>query len=582
MITEDSILQDLNLPQKKGVTTIQGAVLILAGAGSGKTRVITRRIMYLIKKGVPSHRILALTFTKKASTEMKARLQSIGENNCWIGTFHSICLRLLKKHSVELGIPTNFTICTPNHQKDIIRTIYKKEKLPFDKYALYNISQYREFGSPLDKTTKKCYNLYLHKLKQLNLLDFYMLLEKGNQLKILETNWDYVLVDEFQDTNTLQFEIIKKTVKAHSNLCVVGDDDQSIYAWRGAKPEFILNFTDIFPDAQIIKLEQNYRSSYHIIQAANTLIQNNEVRSEKNIFTTEKKGEKIQGIQVFSPQEEAKITIKFIKTYIEQGYSYKDIAILYRINARSWFFEKLLKENNIPFTLKGSLKFYNREEIKDIMVYLKVIYFKTDEDILRIINKPKRTIGLKILNCLDSINIWNSLLNPPPTIKNTQHINSFINLIQVCSKEDTLYSQAQAILKRTNYIGFGKNKTETNLTKKANLDIFCEILKEYEQTQQNSNFNNFLSSIEDKEKPEIKDSVQLMTIHSAKGLEFPIVFLANCSKGVMPYEATQGSVNYEEERRLMYVAITRTQRLMNIFYTTKSPFLDEIALNMRY
>ena len=565
------ILTDLNKPQLEAVQHLTGALMILAGAGSGKTRVLTRRIANLIKQGISPNRILAVSFTRKASNEMKERVDVIvGKNKCWIGTFHAISLRMLKQYGHQIGLD-KFTVCDADEQKRLLKNFYKQKNIIYNKYAPWLITQYRDKKkTKLDYPLNIIYTKYMKHLDDNNMVDFYTMLHKANQLtEALSQQWDYVMVDEFQDTNEVQFSIINQASK-QGNICVVGDDDQSIYGWRGAKPEFLINFKKIYPDAKVIKLEQNYRSSKYIIDAANKLIFNNEERADKELWTANPNGEKINIIQFKNYKEEAEIVADLI-----DDYDYKDVTILYRINAQSLFFETIFKERHIPYVVKGSMQFYNRTEIKDTLAYLRILIDPNDEDIIRVINKPKRTIGQVTIDRLLAENkpLWEVINDIPDTIPYKEGIQFFVDLICELQLETTLIKKVKLLFNQTNYLGYGLNNTKSSFNRVENLKAFLESIEDI-------SVKDYLDSIVIEKEDDDPDKVTLMTIHKSKGLEFPVVFIVNCSENNMPKVGPDGEItDIEEERRLMYVAMTRAKKTLFISHNNPSRFINELPQN---
>lgn len=611
-----SIYDTLNEQQQQGVFTTEGPVLILAGAGSGKTRVLTHRAAYLIEeKGVNPYHIMAITFTNKAAGEMRERIDDMvgyGSESIWVATFHSTCVRILRRYIDRLGYDTNFTIYDADDQKSLMKDICKRleidTKIHKEKTFLGVISSAKdELIDPIEFETRaagdynkrrqaEVYKEYQRVLKQNNALDFDDLIFKTVELFRLDKEvlnsyqerFRYIMVDEYQDTNTAQFELIRLLAMKYKNLCVVGDDDQSIYKFRGANIYNILNFEKHFPDATVIKLEQNYRSTQNILDAANGVIANNVGRKEKALWTDNGEGDKIGFEQLESGYEEADYVTRDIARNVRSGeYTYKDCAILYRTNAQSRLFEERFIVSNIPYKIFGGVNFYSRREIKDLLAYLKTIDNGRDDlAVKRIINVPKRGIGAtsitKVSNYAfdNEMPFYNALRvasDIPGLGKAADKIRPFVLFIQsMRARLDngcSLTNLMQEILETTGYLAEleaeGTDEAEERI---QNIDELISKIKDYEEGEEEPTLSGFLEEValvaDIDELDENKDYVMLMTLHSAKGLEFPNVYLVGMEDGLFPsymsITSDEASSELEEERRLAYVGITRAKEHLMI------------------
>lgn len=637
-----SIYDTLNDMQQQAVFRTEGPLLILAGAGSGKTRVLTHRIAYLIEeKGVNPWNIMAITFTNKAAGEMKERVNNIvgfGSDQIWVSTFHSSCVRILRRHIDRLGYSNNFTIYDTDDQKSVMKDICKRlnidTKIYKERNILSQISKAKdEFVSPEQfalinqndfskKRIIEAYKSYQEQLKSNNALDFDDLLVKTVELfqnnpDILEHYQDrfkYIMVDEYQDTNTVQFKFISLLAKKHRNLCVVGDDDQSIYKFRGANIKNILNFEEVFPDAFVIKLEQNYRSTGNILNAANEVIKNNTERKDKHLWTDHKEGDKIFFKYLDTALDEAVMAATEIKRYVEkEGHTYKDCACLYRTNAQSRLLEEVFMKNNIPYKIVGGINFYQRKEIKDVLAYLKTVDNGMDDlAVKRIINIPKRGIGAATIDKIQSFadsrgySFYDSLRQEEclgSIGRSEAKVRNFAGFIQMLRTKRNLLSVSELIeeiLEDTGYVSELKaENTDEAEERIANIEELISKAADYEEKAEEPGLSGFLEEVAlvadiDSLDPE-SDYVVLMTIHSAKGLEFPNVFLCGMEDGLFPSYMTITSddpMEIEEERRLCYVAITRAMEQLHIScakqrmirgetqYNKMSRFLKEIPLEL--
>ena len=610
-----SLLDALNEPQRQAVMATDGPLLILAGAGSGKTRVLTHRTAYLIEEcGVNPYNIMAITFTNKAAGEMRERIDQMvgyGSESIWVCTFHSTCVRILRRYIDRLGFGTNFTIYDSDDQKTLMKDICKRleidTKMYKEKMFLSAISSAKdELIDPIEFETRaagdyvkrkqaQVYREYQQALKQNNALDFDDLIMKTVELfkldkEVLASYQDrfrYIMVDEYQDTNTAQFELIRLLALKYQNLCVVGDDDQSIYKFRGANIYNILNFEHHFPDATVIKLEQNYRSTQNILDAANAVIANNQGRKEKRLWTDNGAGDKITFEQLDTAAEEADFVARDIARRVRKGeYQYKDCAILYRTNAQSRLFEECFITANIPYKIFGGVNFYARKEVKDLLAYLKTIDNGQDDlAVRRIINIPKRGIGAASINKValyaqeQEISFYDALCvaeQVPGLGKAAAKIRPFVLFIQSMKAKAKLLSVAdllQEVIETTGYVreleAEGTDEAEARI---ENIDELISKAVDYAEGEEAPTLNGFLENValvaDIDSFDENSDYVVLMTLHSAKGLEFPNVYLAGLEDGLFPSFTSITSDNsqaeIEEERRLAYVGITRAKKNLTI------------------
>lgn len=610
-----SLLDTLNEQQKQAVMTTEGPLLILAGAGSGKTRVLTHRTAYLIDElGVNPYNIMAITFTNKAAGEMRERIDKMvgyGSESIWVSTFHSTCVRILRRYIDRLGYSTNFTIYDADDQKTLMKDICKRlnidTKIHKERMFLSAISSAKdELIDPIEFETRaagdyakriqaQVYREYQQVLRQNNALDFDDLIMKtvelfkldGEVLNAYQERLRYIMVDEYQDTNTAQFELIRLLANKYKNLCVVGDDDQSIYKFRGANIYNILNFEKHFPDATVIKLEQNYRSTQNILDAANGVIANNVGRKEKSLWTDNGTGDKIQFEQLDTANEEADYVTRDIMRRVRKGeYQYKDCAVLYRTNAQSRLFEERFIASNIPYKIVGGVNFYSRKEVKDMLSYLKTIANGQDDlAVRRIINVPKRGIGATSITKVSNyaaeheMNFYSALCEAaeiPGLGKAAAKIEPFVLFVQSMkakSKLKPVSELLQEIIETTGYVreleAEGTDEAEARI---ENIDELISKAVDYEEAQEHPTLDGFLEEVAlvaDIDSLDAdSDYVVLMTLHSAKGLEFPNVYLAGMEDGLFPSYMSIVSDNaeaeIEEERRLAYVGITRAMKNLTI------------------
>ncbi len=645
----ENILQNLNKEQLEAAKTTNGALLILAGAGSGKTKVLTSRIAYMIQNGAVAGKILAVTFTNKAAKEMRERLSSIlGENvvkYMWVGTFHSICGRILRQdienYSFQSGkkLDKNFTIYDETDSLAIIKQAIKKINLDDKIYQpklikavisnaknkmqdAYTFATFaRDFKS---QNIAKVFEFYENALNNNNAIDFDDMLMLC--VKLLEQNpevrkkyydkFQHILVDEYQDTNQAQYQLVKalytnllQEIPDSRSLCVVGDVDQSIYSWRGADFRIIMNFQNDFPNAKLVKLEQNYRSTANILNAANAIIENNEERVDKVLYSQKGDGEKISLYEAQDEGDEANYIVKSIRNTSD---NYNQFSILYRTNAQSRALEESLIAAGIPYRIYGGLKFYDRKEIKDAIAYLKLIYNNDDSQSLRrIINVPKRAIGETTLKHLQEYADKNDIslfgaINQVDSIEAIKagtrtKLKDFALLIEKLKEAQSRYQLPEflgLVLEKSGYLReLHASGTDEDVTRIENLQELVNVANEFEPEEIDNTLGEFLAQVslvsDIDGMDEIANNVTLMTLHASKGLEFPIVFLAGCDEGIFPSARCSNSISdLEEERRLMYVGVTRAETKLYLTtakrrqmwgeykYYTPSRFLEEIPANL--
>ena len=644
-------LAELNESQRKAVEATEGAVMVIAGAGSGKTRVLTYRIAHLINKGVDPFNILSLTFTNKAAQEMKERIGKIvgyaESRNIWMGTFHSVFARILRSEAEKIGYPQNFTIYDTQDAKNLIKTILKEQGLDEKIYKpglvlnrisaaknnllaaakyINNTNIQAEDRQSAKPKLGQVYQIYENRCFKSGAMDFDDLLFKTNILlrdhpEVLhqyQHRFKYILVDEYQDTNFSQYIIVKKLAAAFQNVCVVGDDAQSIYAFRGANIQNILNFKSDYPEVRTFKLEENYRSTKNIVNAANNIIEHNKDQIQKTVFTTNEEGQKIQIHRAATDNEEGKIIANLIfDTQLAQQAKNNDFAILYRTNAQSRAMEEALRRKNIPYKIYGGLSFYQRKEIKDLLAYFKLVINPNDEEALkRVINYPARGIGKTTLDkitiaannnqktlweIITHLNQFNVGLNSGTQTKIqtfTEMVRSFV--VQLNTKN--AYDLANEIASTSGVLkDLYNDRTPEGISRYENIQELLNGLKEFTETANEleedvtpKGLTDFLQDVAlltnaDNEKEEDKNKVTLMTIHSAKGLEFPYVYIAGLEENLFPSQLSLTSrADLEEERRLFYVALTRAKKTAtfsfassrykwgNLIFCEPSRFIEEI------
>ncbi len=635
-------LKGLNPSQQAAVQQTDGPVMIVAGAGSGKTRVITYRVAHLIHKGVDAFNILVLTFTNKAAKEMRERITKVvgaEAKNIWMGTFHSVFAKILRIEADKIGYPHNFTIYDTDDSKSLIRAILKEmnlddklynpnfvyNRISMAKNNLISVSEYNQneqiqaddFSSGRG-LLGKIYETYVNRCFKAGAMDFDDLLFKTNVLlkenpEVLykyQNKFKFLMVDEYQDTNFSQYLIVKKLASIHENICVVGDDAQSIYAFRGANIQNILNFQKDYPDVKTYKLEQNYRSTQNIVSVANSIISNNKNQLEKNVFSENETGDKIKIIRAFSDNEEGKTVAEaIIQSKTGDNLTWHDFAILYRTNAQSRAMEEALRKLNVPYKIYGGLSFYQRKEIKDLIAYCRLTFNPNDEEALkRVINYPVRGIGKtsidKIILASDqnNIKVWEVVSNAAKYFDNraASAISNFATMIQsfaVVAKNNTAYDAALHIAQQSGLLkDLYDDKSVEGLNRYENIQELLNGIKEFSEREdiENRGLDQFMQDIalltnDDNDKDPNKDTVSLMTIHSSKGLEFPQVFIVGLEENLFPSQMSLNSrSDLEEERRLFYVAATRAEKKLTITYATSrfkfgtlincepSRFLDEI------
>ncbi|MCI1945610.1 DNA helicase PcrA [Clostridium luticellarii] len=633
----------LNKEQYEAVITIDGPLLVLAGAGSGKTRVLTHRVAHMIKDlNIYPSKILAITFTNKAAGEMKDRIRElVGDEveGMWISTFHSSCVRILRREIDKLGYNKNFAIYDSYDQKVLVKQCMKElnindkditdreiiNKIGAQKDVLVSPEQFKRQNEGNFRMNKiaDVYLLYQKKLKDNNALDFDDLIYKtvelfkdhSDVLEFYQRKFKYIMVDEYQDTNRSQYEFVRLLAQGHKNICVVGDDDQCIYAWRGADVRNILDFEQDYPNAKVIKLEQNYRSKGNILKAANDVISNNSNRKKKVLRTESENGGKIKLYRAYSDMDEGRYVAFKIKETLEKSpqRQYRDFAVLYRTNAQSRIFEDAFMKANIPYRIIGGLKFYDRKEIKDIMAYLKFINNPLDDvSLRRIINVPKRNIGDSTVQKIQSFaasmeeSLYNVILDADEVMnlskRSINSIKKFVSIINsfIKSRDKIPVSNLiREILDITGYLDELKDSKEADsISRVENLKELVSAASEFESTSEDTSLSAFLEKVtlvsDIDNFDDNADSVVLMTVHSAKGLEFPVVFMVGMENGIFPgIQSLDDSKEMEESRRLCYVGITRAKEQLymtsaesrrvfgRVVAYEQSNFIDEISSGLK-
>ena len=622
-----NLVQNMNDNQLKAILKTDGAVMVIAGAGSGKTRVLTNRIAYLIaEKNIIESNILAITFTNKAAKEMKERIySSVGETSkyIWINTFHSMCVRILRQHIELLGYNKNFTILDTSEQKSIIKNIVKNLNLSEDSYQPANIlkiisnaknnmttvkamREQSRFG--FMKNVAEIYAHYQNYLKKNSVLDFDDLMLKTitlfvkfpEVLAIYQNKFEYIHVDEYQDTNLIQYKLIRLLSAVHKNVCVVGDDDQSIYSWRGACSDNIINFEKDFDNVELIFLDQNYRSNSTILDAANSVIKNNTDRKDKALWSENKGGGKISVYAASNDKDETDDIAKKILDLKKQGVSYKDIAILYRANYLSRQMENSCLTFRIPYKLIGSLKFLQRQEVRDLLAYLNVIVNRSDEfSLRRIINVPKRGIGASSMDKIDNYatNYDLTLFDALKKIEDIGVSKKIVTNVKLLTNLIEKYSDADKYSIDELIIGIYKDSGYENMLKESNdayaesrIENISELVSSAKQfSSMNDSLIDFISEMSltsDADDENQEDSVVLSTIHAAKGLEYKVVFIMGLEENLFPSirdaESSADEKNkMEEERRLAYVAITRAKERLFMSYANRRMQFGSIKMNKR-
>lgn len=640
--TED-YLAGLNPSQRGAVEQTKGPVMIVAGAGSGKTRVITYRVAHLIRQGVDPFNVLVLTFTNKAAKEMRERIMKVvgsEAKNIWMGTFHSVFARILRSEAELIGYPRNFTIYDTDDTKSLLRAILREMNLDDKLYNVNHVygrisSAKNNLISPQEYNKNEAimaedrsngrpqlgeiYMTYAQRCYRAGAMDFDDLLFKTNvllnkhpdTLHKYQHMFKYLMVDEYQDTNFSQYLIVKRLAAVHENICVVGDDAQSIYAFRGANIQNILNFQKDYPDVKVFKLEQNYRSTKMIVNAANSIIANNKNQLEKNVFSDNEDGEKIKVNRAFSDNEEGKIVAEAItQEKALKSLNYKDFAILYRTNAQSRSLEEALRKLNVPYKLYGGTSFYQRKEIKDLISYFRLTFNPNDEEALkRVINNPRRGIGdttiEKLMVAADQNNyrLWDVLANAGSILdgRSATAVVNFATMIQsfqATAKNHSAFDTAMHIAQHSGLLkSLYEDKSVEGLSRYENIQELLNGIKEFSEREdlEEKGLDIFLQDValltnDDKDKDPNADTVSLMTIHASKGLEFNSVFIVGMEENLFPSQLSLNSRSeLEEERRLFYVAVTRAEKKLHISYATSryrwgslnncepSRFLDELA-----
>ncbi len=630
-------LENLNQPQKEAVLQTEGPVLILAGAGSGKTSVLTRRIAYLIEeKAVMPYNILAITFTNKAASEMKERVEHLvgSTADMWISTFHAACVRILRRNIEELNqYKKNFVIFDTKDQESLVKECLKELNLNEKNFptrtVLSTISSAKDSLLSAEKYYEKhahdfkmrkmadIYKLYQQKLRKNNALDFDDILFKTVELlayredilQYYQNKFKYIMVDEYQDTNYCQYRLVNLLAKQHKNLCVVGDDDQSIYSWRGADIGNILNFEKDFPGAKVIKLEQNYRSTQTILDAANAVIRNNSARKSKRLWTENEGGGSIYHYNAMDEWGEANFIISEVqRLYSDENRDLRDFAILYRTNAQSRVLEEACMTKGVPYRIVGGFKFYDRKEVKDVIGYLRVVQNPAEDvSLQRIINVPKRGIGNTTLGKIQEYvranggSMYDALLEIGAIegigAKALKSIKDFVRLmtgLMMVSEVKGISGLLKEILDKTGYLEqLEQEGDEESISRGENIRELLSATLEYEEKNPEASLGDFLASLalmSDVDSLEDdRDAIVMMTLHSAKGLEYPVVFLSGMEEGVFPSQRSYFEERQmEEERRLMYVGITRAKQKLyltsafertmfgNTTYNTVSQFIKEI------
>ena len=640
MSNNDSVLNSLNPSQREAVIYNGRALLILAGAGSGKTRVLTSRIAHYVSSGVPAFNILGVTFTNKAAAEMNRRVHKLVGQQVWISTFHSTCLKILRMEADGEFIPKEFTIYDDQDQLVLIKDCFKDLKLNDKqlnpKAVREAISRAKDqMMTPRDfervaadyhqVTMAKIYTLYQKKMEEFHGLDFGDLIFKtvqmferdANRLATYQERFRHVLVDEYQDTNHAQYKLVKMLAGSDGNITVVGDPDQSIYAWRGADIRNIMEFEEDFPSAKIVKLEQNYRSTNNILRAANHVILRNTNRKPKDLWSEREDGEPIYLYEALDEKGESQWVVRQIRDYLKKGYKLRDMVVFYRVHAQSRIIEDILRREKVPYVIVGGVRFYDRKEIKDLMAYFKVIVSPTDEiSLKRIINEPARGIGKKSLEDIaifrrernipfyEALSRANELPETGPKIQ--KRLGEFYQMMEKFRAERqsmNLEELARHILDRTGYwTELEREGTIEAKSRMENIREFLGVIQEFEESASVSDKERLLESFLETMSLETNmdnwnesdDTLTLMTLHTAKGLEFPIVFIVGMEEEVFPHVNSYGDdrSGLEEERRLCYVGITRAMERLHLSfantrrlygYTTQnlpSRFLNEIPSNL--
>ncbi|RKD21078.1 ATP-dependent DNA helicase PcrA [Ammoniphilus oxalaticus] len=621
------VLKGLNPQQREAVETTEGPLLIVAGAGSGKTRALTQRIGYLLQEGVAPWSILAITFTNKAAREMRDRvreLAGIKAEDIWISTFHAMCVRILRRDIERLGYNRNFSILDSGDQLSVVKQCQRElnidPKMYDPKAVLASVSSAKNelkdpkqygnlIGNPFQDTVHQVYELYQKKLKSNSALDFDDLImvtiqlfqQAPEVLEFYQRKFRYIHVDEYQDTNRAQYLLVKMLADRHRNICVVGDSDQSIYRWRGADITNILNFEEDYPSVKVVKLEQNYRSTKRILQAANHVIQHNLNRKPKNLWSDNEEGDKIFIYEADSAHSEAYFITEKIKQALNDQRTYRDHAILYRTNAQSRVIEEVFLKSNIPYEIVGGTKFYDRKEVKDVLAYLRLIANPDDDiSLQRIINVPKRGIGQATVERIMAyaarreISMYQAIFNVEEiglrgrAATNARDFAEMIRDLEQMNEYLSVTELTEELLKRAEYREMYQAEGTLEATARLeNIDEFLSVTLDFENKNEDKSLISFLTelalvadidSVDDEDED---NKVLMMTLHSAKGLEFPVVFLIGMEEGVFPHSRAllEDEEELEEERRLAYVGITRAEQELYLTYAQMRTLFGRTATN---
>ncbi|MBP1940209.1 DNA helicase-2/ATP-dependent DNA helicase PcrA [Jeotgalicoccus pinnipedialis] len=625
----------MNKEQKEAIVTTEGPLIVMAGAGSGKTRVLTHRIAYLLEeKDIPSYNILAITFTNKAAKEMRERVDMLikeDTSHMWISTFHAMCVRILRRDIDKIGYDRSFSILDTTDQLSVVRDVLKKRNIDVKRYPprqflnyisnnkneLITVKEARDLTTTyIDELMANVYHDYQEMLFKNSALDFddlimltIELFEKHKDvLSYYQNKFQYIHVDEYQDTNHAQYKLVKMLAEQFRNICVVGDSDQSIYKFRGADISNILNFEEDYKDAKVVMLEENYRSREIILDAANKVIENNTERKPKILRTSRGRGEKIMMINADNEREEGTEIVSQMQKLNQEGFKYRDMAVLYRANSQSRAIEDALVKSSMPYNMVGGMKFYQRAEIKDLMSYMKVVLNPFDDiAMVRIINTPKRGIGVKTIETLENhaVTLGTSIYDamkeadfigiPKGTANKLAVLLSTIDKLKDKAKYMSVTELVDEILHDTGYLEMLiRENTLESTSRIENLEEFKTVTKEFDEANEISDdllfdFLSDMALVSDQDNIDSEDRVTLMTIHASKGLEFKVVFLVGLEDGLFPSSRSMDTdEEMEEERRLMYVALTRAEdrlilsraKLRTIYgrtnYTQESTFLKEI------
>ena len=617
-------LSSLNPPQREAVLYGDGPLVVFAGAGSGKTRVITYRIAHLVsERNVPAWRILAVTFTNKAAAEMRHRILTLlsGDANPWIGTFHSICARILRRHAEALGLSPRFVIYDDTDQKALLNRLVRELDLDDRRYSARELIRYIEkqkqqlrkpdevdLDNVYDEVSQRVYALYEERMQQSNALDFndllvrmvYGLRSHEGFRETMQKMWQYILVDEFQDTNLVQLELVRILAEKHRNLCVVGDDDQSIYKWRGADRRNILDFRQSFADAHAIKLEQNYRSSAHVLGAAMAVIAKNVDREPKQLWTENPAGEKVRVITCYDERDEARAISEAVRA-LRERYGLSQMAVFYRTHAQSRVLEEEMRASRLNYRVVGGMRFYERAEIKDVLAYLRVLVNPSDDvSLLRIINVPTRGIGKTTIDRLLELTaqqgggVWNTLrakaLQEALPKASAKKLESFVALIEELMERSASgvgpASLAEHLLTEVGYLEALREEDSIEADGRIeNVQELIASMREFETEAEDATLPNYLELITlqtNADEIDGSEKLTLMTVHAAKGLEFPVVWVAGLEERLFPMarESFIAEDDLEEERRLAYVAFTRAEQRLFLSYARSRRLHGEAMLGL--